>query len=152
MISRNAKVISTALKFAQARLSPPGLGQIFGEAALDTPVEYFREVNEEYISRRDFMVDALNRMDGVVCPLPRGAFYTIAQLPVDDADRFSQWLLSDFHWENQTVMLAPASGFYSNPESGRQQVRIAYVLNKQDLANAMTCLEKALLEYPGRIG
>ena len=97
------------------------------------------------------MVEALNKMEGVVCPLPRGAFYTIAQLPVDDADRFSQWLLSDFSFEDQTVMLAPASGFYSNPESGRQQVRIAYVLNKQDLEKAMACLEKALLEYPGRV-
>jgi aspartate aminotransferase len=151
MVSRNGRVISTALKFAQARLSPPGLGQILSEAALDTPPEYFSEVYDEYLSRRNFMVDALNKMKGVTCPLPMGAFYAIAQLPVDDADRFSQWLLSDFHWENQTVMLAPASGFYSRPESGRQQVRIAYVLNKQDLDKAMICLEKALHEYPGRV-
>ncbi|KPL13950.1 MAG: aspartate aminotransferase [Bacteroides sp. SM23_62] len=150
MISKNREVISTALKFAQARLSPPGLGQILGEAALDTPREYFDEVHQEYIERRDFMVAALNGMEGVICPLPKGAFYTIARLPVDDADDFARWLLSDFSWENQTVMLAPASGFYSKPELGKQQVRIAYVLKKDDLEKAMVCLEKALQEYPGR--
>ena len=150
MISKNRDVISTALKFAQARLSPPGLGQILGEAALDTPPEYFDEVYQEYIERRDFMVAALNDMEGVICPIPKGAFYTIAQLPVDDADDFSRWLLSDFHYEGQTLMLAPASGFYSKPELGKQQVRIAYVLKKDDLVNAMACLEKALQEYPGR--
>jgi aspartate aminotransferase len=152
MISKNKEVISTALKFAQARLSPPGLGQILGEAALDTPRDYFDAVYSEYIERRDFMVGALNGMAGVICPLPKGAFYTIAQLPVDDADEFSRWLLSDFSWENQTVMLAPASGFYSKPELGRQQVRIAYVLKKDDLEKAMLCLEKALQVYPGRTG
>ncbi len=150
MISKNRRVISTALKFAQARLSPPGLGQILAEAALDTPREYFEEVNREYIERRDFMVGALNDMEGVICPVPKGAFYTIAQLPVDDADDFSRWLLSDFHFEGQTVMLAPASGFYSHPVPGKQQVRIAYVLKKEDLVKAMACLEKALQEYPGR--
>jgi len=150
MVSKNKEVISTALKFAQARLSPPSLGQILGEAALDTPREYFDEVYMEYIERRDFMVAALNNMEGVICPLPKGAFYTIAQLPVDDADDFAQWLLNDFHFEGQTVMLAPASGFYSKPELGKQQVRIAYVLKKNDLANAMACLEKALQVYPGR--
>jgi aspartate aminotransferase len=150
MISKNREVISTALKFAQARLSPPGLGQILGEAALDTPPEYFDEVYQEYIERRDFMVAALNGMKGVICPVPKGAFYSIAQLPVDDADDFSRWLLSDFHYEGQTVMLAPASGFYSKPELGKQQVRIAYVLKKDDLVKAMVCLEKALKEYPGR--
>ena len=150
MVSKNRRVISTALKFAQARLSPPGLGQILGEAALDTPLEYFEEVYREYIERRDFMVGALNDMEGVICPVPKGAFYTIAQLPVDDADEFSRWLLSDFHYEDQTVMLAPASGFYSNPEPGKQQVRIAYVLNREDLEKAMACLERALQEYPGR--
>ena len=150
MISKNKEVISTALKFAQARLSPPSLGQILGEAALDTPREYFDEVYREYIERRDFMVAALNGIDGVICPLPKGAFYTIAQLPVDDADDFSQWLLSDFNFEGQTVMLAPASGFYSEPELGKQQVRIAYVLKKDDLEKAMLCLEKALQVYPGR--
>ncbi len=151
MISKNKEVISTALKFAQARLSPPSLGQILGEAALDTPREYFDEVYREYIERRDFMVAALNGMEGVICPLPKGAFYTIAQLPVDDADDFSQWMLSDFNFEGQTVMLAPASGFYSEPELGKQQVRIAYVLKKENLEKAMLCLEKALQVYPGRI-
>ncbi|HEC43474.1 MAG TPA: pyridoxal phosphate-dependent aminotransferase [Bacteroides sp.] len=150
MISKNKEVVSTALKFAQARLSPPGLGQILGEAALDTPQEYFTEVYNEYIERRDYMVGALNKMQGVICPTPKGAFYTIAQLPVDDADKFSQWLLSDFDHEGQTVMLAPASGFYSKPELGKKQVRIAYVLKKDDLIKAMACLEKALQEYPGR--
>ncbi|MFC2115325.1 pyridoxal phosphate-dependent aminotransferase [Bacteroidota bacterium] len=150
MLSLNRDVISTALKFAQARLSPPSLGQILGEAALDTPPEYFREVYNEYIERRDFMVGALNKMEGVSCPTPKGAFYSIAQLPVDDADRFSQWLLSDFQHEGQTLMLAPASGFYSKPELGKQQVRIAYVLKKDDLEKAMICLEKALMIYPGR--
>ena len=150
MISKNKEVISTALKFAQARLSPPSLGQILGEAALDTPQEYFDEVYREYIERRDFMVGALNGMDGVICPMPKGAFYTIAQLPVDDADDFARWLLSEFSWENQTVMLAPASGFYSIPELGKQQVRIAYVLKKDDLEKAMICLDRALKAYPGR--
>jgi aspartate aminotransferase len=150
MISKNRDVISTALKFAQARLSPPSLGQILGEAALDTPQEYFDEVYQEYIERRDFMVGALNGMDGVICPMPKGAFYTIAQLPVDDADDFAKWLLSDFSWENQTVMLAPASGFYSIPELGKQQVRIAYVLKKDELEKAMICLDRALKAYPGR--
>jgi len=151
MISKNREVISTALKFAQARLSPPGLGQILAEAALDTPKEYFDEVCREYTERRNFLVAALNDMEGVTCPLPKGAFYTIAQLPVDDADHFSRWLLSDFNWENQTVMLAPASGFYSKPELGRQQVRIAYVLNRDDLVKAMACLARALQAYPSRI-
>ena len=150
MISKNRDVIFTALKFAQARLSPPSLGQILGEAALDTPREYFDEVYREYMERRDFMVAALNGMEGVICPMPKGAFYTIAQLPVDDADDFARWLLSEFSWENQTVMLAPASGFYSIPELGKQQVRIAYVLKKDDLEKAMICLDRALKAYPGR--
>ena len=151
LVSKNKKVIATALKFAQARLSPPTLGQILAEAAIDTPQEYFDKVYHEYIGRRNYMVEALNQMDGVVCPQPKGAFYTIAQLPVDDADKFSQWLLSDFEWNNQTVMLAPASGFYSKPELGKQQVRIAYVLKIDDLKNAMECLAEALKVYPGRI-
>ncbi len=151
LVSKNKDVIATALKFAQARLSPPGLGQILGEAAIDTPKEYFDEVYREYIGRRNFMVESLNQMDGVICPIPKGAFYTIAQLPVDDADKFSQWLLSNFEWKNQTVMLAPASGFYSIPELGKQQVRIAYVLKIDDLKNAMECLAEALRIYPGRI-
>ena len=150
LISKNKEVISTALKFAQARLSPPSLGQIFGEAAIETPQEYFKEVYEEYIGRRDFMVEALNKIPGVKCPLPGGAFYTIAELPVDDADIFARWILSDFEYNNQTVMVAPASGFYSNPELGKKQVRIAYVLKKEDLAKAMETLAKALEVYPGR--
>ena len=150
LITRNKDIIATALKFAQARLSPPALGQILGEAALDTPPEYFNEVAREYIARRNYMVDALNKMPGVFCPLPKGAFYTTTRLPVDDADKFAKWLLSDFDWKNQTVMLAPASGFYTNPELGRQQVRIAYVLKIDDLKKAMECLAEALKVYPGR--
>ena len=151
LVTRNKKVVETALKFAQARLSPPSLGQVIGEAALETPQSYFTEVYNEYIERRNYMVDALTKMEGVVCPLPGGAFYTIAQLPVDDADEFSKWLLSEFEYNNQTVMLAPASGFYSQPEKGKHQVRIAYVLKKEDLVKAMKCLEEALKVYPGRI-
>ncbi len=150
LVSKNREVIATALKFAQARLSPPSYGQVAGEAALDTPASYFREVYDEYIQRRNFMVDALNRMPGVVCPTPRGAFYTVVHLPVDDADRFAQWILSDFHHNNQTVMVAPASGFYSTPGLGKQEVRIAYVLKKEELALAMETLAEALQSYPGR--
>jgi aspartate aminotransferase len=150
LISKNKNLIQTALKFAQARLSPPSLGQIVGEAALNTPSEYFKEVYHEYIGRRDFMVEALNRMKGVICPRPGGAFYTVVQLPIDDSDKFAQWLLSDFEYHNQTVMLAPATGFYSDPALGKKQVRIAYVLKKEDLKNAMICLEEALKVYPGK--
>ena len=150
LVSRNCEVIATALKFAQARLSPPSYGQVAGEAALDTPASYFEEVYGEYIQRRDFMVDALNKMPGVKCPSPRGAFYTVVQLPVDDADNFAQWILSDFEYKNQTVMMAPASGFYTTPGLGRQEVRIAYVLKKEDLAAAMETLAEALKAYPGR--
>jgi aspartate aminotransferase len=150
LVTKNMDVINTALKFAQARLSPPSFGQIVGEAALDTPDEYFCQVQQEYIERRDLMVHMLNNIDGVFCPMPKGAFYATARIPVNDADEFSQWLLSDFHFENQTVMLAPASGFYSTPGLGKDEVRIAYVLNKKDLEKAMICLEKALEIYPGR--
>jgi aspartate aminotransferase len=150
LVSKNKEVISTALKFAQARLSPPSYGQIAGEAALDTPASYFEEVYDEYIERRDFMVDALNKMPGVICPTPKGAFYTVVQLPVDDADIFAQWILSDFEYNNQTVMMAPASGFYSSPGLGKQEVRIAYVLKKEDLSLAMETLAEALKVYPGR--
>jgi aspartate aminotransferase len=151
LVSRNKRLIHTALKFAQARLSPPALGQILGEAALDTPPEYFEEVYNKYTVRRNYLVSMLNSIKGVTCPMPRGAFYTIAQLPVDDADKFSQWLLSDFNHKNRTVMLAPASGFYSKPELGKQQVRIAYVIKIDDLRDAMECLALALEQYPGRI-
>lgn len=150
LVSKNKEVISTALKFAQARLSPPSYGQVAGEAALDTPPSYFKEVYAEYIERRDFMVEALNQMPGVLCPKPKGAFYTVVHLPVDDADRFAQWILSDFEHKNQTVMMAPASGFYSTPGLGKQEVRIAYVLKKEDLAHAMETLAEALKVYPGR--
>ena len=150
LITRNKEVISTALKFAQARLSPPGLGQIAGEASIDTPPEYFREVNKEYTARRNYMVAALNKIPGVYCPKPKGAFYTMVRLPVDNADKFAQWLLEDFEYKNQTVMVAPASGFYSDPSSGKDEVRIAYVLKIYDLKNAMETLAEALKVYPGR--
>jgi aspartate aminotransferase len=139
------------LKFAQARLSPPTFGQIAAEAAIDTPPSYFEKVKKEYVARRNFLVDALNKIEGVFCPKPSGAFYCIAQLPIDDSDKFCRWLLEKFNYNKQTVMLAPATGFYSHPELGKKQVRIAYVLNLDDLKNAMICLEKALNEYPGRV-
>jgi aspartate aminotransferase len=151
LISKNKEVISTALKFAQARLSPPGLGQIAGEASIDTPDQYFKDVNQEYTARRNYMVEALNKIPGVYCPKPKGAFYAVVRLPVDDADRFAQWLLEEFEYNNQTVMVAPASGFYSTPGSGKNEVRIAYVLKIDDLKNAMMILEEALKVYPGRI-
>ena len=151
LVTKNKEVIATALKFAQARLSPPGLGQIVGEAAIDTPPEYFTNVYNEYLGRRDFMVEALNRMPGVYCPKPKGAFYTVVKLPVDDSDRFAQWILEEFEYKNQTVMVAPASGFYSTPGLGSNEVRIAYVLNIEDLRNAMETLAEALRVYPGRI-
>ncbi|HQG71905.1 pyridoxal phosphate-dependent aminotransferase [Tenuifilum sp.] len=150
LITRNKEVIAAAMKFAQARLSPPSFGQIAAEAALNTPAEYFKEVYDEYIKRRNFMVEALNKMDGVYCPKPKGAFYTVVRLPIDDSDKFAQWLLEHFEHKNQTVMLAPATGFYSTPSLGMNEVRIAYVLNVDDLRNAMECLEVALKQYPGR--
>ncbi len=150
LVTKNRDVLDTALKFAQARLSPPGLGQVVGEASIDTPQEYFDDVYNEYIKRRDFMVEALNMMPGVYCPKPKGAFYSTVKLPVDDADKFSQWLLEDFEYKNQTVMLAPASGFYSSPGLGHNEVRIAYVLNTDDLKNAMEALAEALKVYPGK--
>lgn len=151
IISKNKEVMTAALKFAQARLSPPTFGQIAAEAAIDTPPSYFEKVKKEYVARRDFLVDALNKMEGVFCPKPSGAFYCIAQLPIDDSDKFCRWLLEKFNYNNQTVMLAPATGFYSHAELGRKQVRIAYVLNLDSLKQAMICLEKALVEYPGRV-
>ena len=150
LISKNCEVMSTALKFAQARLSPPGLGQIAGEASIDAPKEYFRSVNSEYTARRNFMVDALNRIPGVYCPKPKGAFYTVVKLPVDDCDRFARWILEEFEYKNQTVMVAPATGFYSTPGSGKNEVRIAYVLKIEDLRNAIETLAEALKVYPGR--
>lgn len=147
LISRNKEVISTSLKFAQARLSPPGLAQILAEAAVDLPPDYFDGTKHEYQKRRNLMVSRLNNMPGVFCPNPGGAFYVVARLPVDDADHFCQWLLEDFSYDNQTVMLAPASGFYATPGLGKNEVRLAYVLNTDHIAKAMDCLEKALDVY-----
>lgn len=150
MISKNKEVMRTALKFAQARLSPPSFGQIAAEAAIQTPDSYFDEVINEYLQRRNLVVEAINRMEGAYCPVPKGAFYVVARLPIDDSDYFCQWLLESFAYENQTVMLAPASGFYSSPGRGKDEVRISYVLNVNDLANSMKALEEALKVYPGR--
>lgn len=150
MITKNKEVMASALKFAQARLSPPSYGQIGAEAALDTPKSYFAEVKTEYIARRDFVIESLNKIDGVFCPKPSGAFYCIAKLPIDNADKFCQWLLEDFSLNSQTVMLAPATGFYSTPGAGIDEVRIAYVLKIEDLKNAVACLEAALKVYPGK--
>lgn len=150
IVSRNSQLMATIMKFAQARLSPPSLGQIAAEAALRTPQSYFDEVIEEYVQRRDVLVEGLNAIDGVTCPKPSGAFYCIAQLPVDNADNFAEWLLSEFSFEGATIMLAPASGFYSTPGLGRQEVRIAYVLNEESLKKSLVILEKALEAYPGR--
>lgn len=150
MITKNKEVMAAALKFAQARLSPPSYGQIGAEAALDTPKSYFAEVKKEYIARRDFVIESLNKIEGVFCPKPSGAFYCIAKLPIDNADKFCQWLLEDFTLNSQTVMLAPATGFYSTPGAGIDEVRIAYVLKIEDLKNAVACLEAALKVYPGK--
>ena len=150
LVTRNKEVIATALKFAQARLSPPGLGQIAGEASIETPENYFRDVNAEYTARRNYMVEALNKIPGVYCPKPKGAFYAVVKLPIDDCDKFAQWLLEEFEYENQTVMLAPASGFYSTPGLGKNEVRIAYVLKIDDLKKAMAILAEALKVYPGK--
>ncbi|RLD57834.1 MAG: pyridoxal phosphate-dependent aminotransferase [Bacteroidetes bacterium] len=150
MITKNKEIINIAMKFAQARLCPPFFGQVLAEAAIDTTDEYFDEVYNEYIERRNFMVNALNNMEGVVCPMPKGAFYTVTKLPIDDSDKFSQWLLTDFSYKNQTVMIAPATGFYSTEGLGKNEVRVAYVLKIEDLKNAMEVLDRALKEYPGR--
>lgn len=150
LVTKNKDVFSAAIRFAQARLSPPGLGQIAAEASIDTPEGYFGEINKEYTARRNFMVDTLNNIPGVYCPRPKGAFYSVVRLPVDDADRFAQWILEKFQYRNQTVMVAPASGFYSTPGMGRDEVRIAYVLRIEDLKNALETLEEALKVYPGR--
>lgn len=151
LVTRNKTVLDAAMKFAQARLSPPSFAQIAGEAAIDLPGNYFDTTRAEYQSRRDLLVTRLNQMKGVFCPNPGGAFYAMAELPVDNTDNFCQWLLESFSFEGQTVMLAPASGFYGTPGLGGQEVRLAYVLNKTDLARAMDCLEKALEVYPGRL-
>jgi len=150
LISKNKKVMGTALKYAQARLSPPTFGQIAAEAALQTPQSYFDAVSAEYVKRRNLVVKLLNDMDGVFCPNPSGAFYVIARLPIDDGDRFCQWLLEAFELNGQTVMMAPASGFYATEGLGKNEVRVAYVLNQDDLRAAMACLKAALDSYPGR--
>jgi aspartate aminotransferase len=152
MISKNKELMDTAMKFAQARLSPPSFGQIAAEAAINTPDSYFDEVLDEYLKRRDTVVEAINRMEGAFCPNPSGAFYVVAKLPIDDSDKFCQWLLEDFNYNNETVMLAPATGFYSTKGRGMDEVRISYVLNVDDLKHAMKALEEALKVYPGRKG
>jgi aspartate aminotransferase len=149
-ISRNRKVLDTAMKFAQARLSPPSYGQILGEAAIDLPDNYFDHTKAEYLKRRNILVDRLNDMPGVFCPNPGGAFYAMARLPIDDSDKFCQWLLESFSYNKETVMLAPATGFYGTKGLGKNEVRLAYVLNSKDLNKAMDCLQQALQEYPGR--
>ncbi len=150
IVTKNKEVLSAALRFAQARLCPPAIAQIAAEAAIDTPQSYFDAVSKEYTERRDIVVNALNKMEGVFCPNPGGAFYAVVRLPIDDSDKFCQWMLESFSFEGQTVMLAPATGFYSTPGAGKDEVRIAYVLKKDDLQNAMKCLEEALKVYPGR--
>ena len=150
LVTKNKAVYDAAMKFAQARLSPPGLAQVLGEAAIDLPDNYFDAPKAEYLARRNLLVQRLNSMPGVFCPSPGGAFYAIARLPIDDADKFCQWLLEDFTYNNQTVMLAPATGFYGTPGLGKDEVRLAYVLNIPALNAAMDCLEKALEVYPGK--
>ena len=151
LITKNEEVRKAVMKFCQARLSPPLIGQIAAEASLDEPEEYSREIYDEYVERRKFLIDGLNRIPGVYSPIPMGAFYTIAKLPVDDSDKFCAWCLSDFNYEGETVMMAPASGFYITPGMGKNEVRIAYVLKKEDLARALVVLRKALEAYPGRV-
>lgn len=151
MVTRNKEVLKIAMRYAMARLSPPSFGQVAGEAAIDTPWEYFEVAYNEYLARRNFLVEHLNKIKGVFCPLPKGAFYTIAHLPVDDAEKFATWMLRDFEYNNQTVMVAPANGFYATPGLGKTEVRIAYVLNISDLSNAVKCIEEALKAYPGTI-
>lgn len=150
LITKNRKVRDAVMKFCQARLSPPLVGQIIAEASLSTPQEYMDQVYEEYLQRRNFLIDGLNKIPGVYTPTPMGAFYTMVRLPVDDAEKFCEWCLTDFSYEGQTIMMAPGSGFYSTPGAGRDEVRLAYVLNKEDLAKALVVLEKALDEYGRR--
>ena len=150
LITKNKEIRDAVMKFCQARLSPPLIGQIAAEASLDAPEEYSRETYDEYVERRKCLIDGLNRIPGVYSPIPMGAFYTVAKLPVDDSDKFCAWCLSDFEYEGQTVFMAPASGFYTTPGSGINEVRIAYVLKKEDLTRALFVLQKALEVYPGR--
>ena len=150
LITKNKEVRKAVMKFCQARLSPPLIGQIAAEASLDAPEEYSRDVYDEYVERRKCLIDGLNRIPGVYSPIPMGAFYTVAKLPVDDSEKFCRWCLEEFSYENETVMMAPASGFYTTPGAGRNQVRIAYVLNKEDLRKELIVLRKALEQYPDR--
>ena len=151
LVTKNKAVMAAALKFAQSRLSPGMVAQIAGTAAVDTPDSYFQKVNKEYTERRDILVESLNKINGVYCPKPGGAFYVLAKFPIDNSDKFCQWMLEEFEYENQTVMMAPATGFYSTTGEGKNEIRLAYVLNIEDLKKAMICLEKALEIYPGRV-
>ncbi len=151
IITKNKELYQTCLKFAQARLSPSLEGQIAGEAAVDTPDSYFEAVSKEYTARRDVLVGGLNSIDGVFCPNPGGAFYVVAKLPIDNADKFCQWMLEEFDYNNETVMMAPATGFYSSPGAGQNEVRLAYVLNQNDLKKALKCLEEGLKRYKIKI-
>ena len=150
LITKNEEIRKAVMKFCQARLSPPLIGQIVAEASLDAPQSYYRDVYDEYVERRKCLIDGLNRIPGVYSPIPMGAFYTVAKLPVDDSDKFCRWCLEEFSYEGETVMMAPASGFYTTPGAGRNQVRIAYVLKREDLQRALFILQKALEVYPGR--
>ena len=151
LITKNEEIRKAVMKFCQARLSPPLIGQIVAEASLDAPASYYRDVYDEYVERRKCLIDGLNRIPGVYSPIPMGAFYTVAKLPVDDSDKFCRWCLEEFNYEGETVMMAPASGFYTTPDAGRNQVRIAYVLKREDLQRALVVLQKALEAYPGRV-
>ncbi len=151
LITKNKEVRKAVMKFCQARLSPPLIGQIAAEASLDAPEEYNRNIYDEYVERRKCLIDGLNRIPGVYSPIPMGAFYTVAKLPVDDCERFCAWLLTDFNYEGETIMMAPASGFYTTPGAGKNEVRIAYILKKNDLERALFLLKKALELYPGRV-
>ncbi|MPM10239.1 Aspartate aminotransferase [bioreactor metagenome] len=150
LISKNKGVMAAAMKFAQARLSPPTFGQVASEAAIDTPESYFKEVKAEYVARRNVVVDAINKMEGAFCPNPKGAFYVVARLPIDDSDRFCQWLLEDYNLNGETAMLAPATGFYSTAGMGKDEVRISYVLNVNDMKRSMEILAEAVKVYPGK--
>lgn len=151
LITKNAEVRKAVMKFCQARLSPPLIGQIVAEASMEEPESYSREVYDEYVERRKCLIDGLNRIPGCYSPIPMGAFYTVAKLPVDDAEKFCAWCLTDFNYEGETLMMAPAAGFYTTPGAGKNQVRIAYVLKKDDLERALIVLQKALEAYPGRV-
>ncbi|WP_455074857.1 pyridoxal phosphate-dependent aminotransferase [Prevotella fusca] len=151
LITKNEEIRKAVMKFCQARLSPPLIGQIVAEASLDAPESYYRDVYDEYVDRRKCLIDGLNRIPGVYSPIPMGAFYTVAKLPVDDSEKFCRWCLEEFSYEGETIMMAPASGFYTTPGAGYNQVRIAYVLKREDLQRALTVLQKALETYPGRV-